>query len=217
MKRFISVLLVSFAVLAGSSFRATAQVPQLQPVRAGDTLTNTDTLTKEFYFTDGYSGVIITPVVTKLSGTPAGTVYFYVSPNGVDYPTTPTDSLVLANVATRQFPANGWRLTAPVAYRCKAVFITAGTQSYKTQFYILTRKYAQNVGGAVGFFDPEPEGMDFAIVREEDNPLLEALMESAESPRRQTSYLAADGPYTQYGQAWTWRPRFEVTPIIKRE
>lgn len=150
MKKYL--LLAAFSLSLIVSTRA--QLPELQQTRAGDTLVNTDTLTREFTFSDGYSGVIITPVVTKLSGTVAGTAYFYISPNGVDYPTAPADSLVLANSAGRQFPATGWRLSAPVEYKVKCVFITAGTQSYKTQFYILARKYAQNSGGPFGLVTP---------------------------------------------------------------
>lgn len=157
MKKLIFIATIALAL----STTVQAQIPEIQPVRAGDTLVNTDTLTREFTFSDGYSGIIITPVVTKLSGTVAGTVYFYVSPNGVDYPTTPADSLVLSNTASRQFPATGWKLTAPVAYKVKAVFITAGTQSYKTQFYILTRKYSSNTGGPFGYLQTDPGDLLF--------------------------------------------------------
>lgn len=153
MKKLIFLATIALATLSSS---VQAQIPELQPVRAGDTLVNTDTLVKEYTFSDGYSGIIITPVVTKLSGTVAGTVYFFVSPNGVDYPSTPADSLVLANSTSRQFPATGFRLTAPVAYKVKIQFITSGTQSYKTAFYILARKYAQNTGGSFGYLQLDP-------------------------------------------------------------
>lgn len=154
MKKILLITSIALAMLSGT---AQAQIPELQPVRAGDTLTNTDTLSREFTFSDGYSGIILTPVVTKLSGTVAGTVRFYVSPNGVDYPSTASDSLVLSNTSSRQFPASGFRITAPVAYKVKVVFISSGTQSYKTQFYILARKYAQNTGGAFGYINPQQD------------------------------------------------------------
>lgn len=127
--------------------KASAQAPVQLPVRAGDTLVNADTLTRYYNFSDGYAGVILTPSVTKISGTVAGTVYLYESPDGVHYGTTPLDSLVLSNTSGAQFPNRGWRLSAPIAPQYKVVFITAATQSYYTRFIYVARRYAQNTGG----------------------------------------------------------------------
>lgn len=157
MKKLIFIATIALAL----STTVQAQIPEIQPVRAGDTLVNTDTLTREFTFSDGYAGIILTPVVTKLSGTVAGTVRFFVSPNGVDYPTTAADSLVLSNTTSRQFPATGFRLTAPVSYKVKIVFISSGTQSYKTEFYVLGRKYAGNTGGPFGYLQTDPGDLPF--------------------------------------------------------
>lgn len=143
MKKLFSILVISLSLLSLTSHQARGQSPVHVPVVAGDTLVNADTLTRIFSFTDGYAGIILTPVVTKISGTVAGTMYLYESGNGTDW-SDATDSLVLANSASRQYPKRGFRLTAPIAAKYKMVFITSGTQSYKTDFYYVLRRYATN-------------------------------------------------------------------------
>lgn len=87
----IAVLAFSFAE-AQSAFRQSATNPT-------GAITNTSTDTMSITLSKGYSSVSIQPVVTKATGTMAGTARLYYSVNGSNY--TVIDSVSLTNVATQ--------------------------------------------------------------------------------------------------------------------
>jgi len=135
MKKIFALIVMGILLITS---KTKAQTATLLPIAVGDTLTNTDTLSKVLKFTAGYEGVIIQPVVTKLSGTVAGTAYLYQSTNGTNYGSA-IDSLVLANVSTAQ--SAQWFINAPVNVYYKIEFISSGTQSYLPRFYFIARKH----------------------------------------------------------------------------
>jgi hypothetical protein len=133
MKKLLSLIVVM--VLAGSTF---AQKATLMPLVAGDTVTNSGTVSKVLpVFTAGYSGVVIQPVLTKLSGTAAGTIILYESLDGTNYKST-GDTLTLTNVTTNTVV---WKKTSPVPVYYKAVAGGGSSVSAVLRIYYVARKY----------------------------------------------------------------------------
>jgi hypothetical protein len=136
MKKFsiLSVLLIAGLL---SFTNSNAQTASVFPLVSADSLTNTDTVTKIIPLTAGYEGIIINPVVTKVSGTAAGTVVLYQSLNGTNYTST-GDTLTLTNTATQQA---FWSKTAPVPVYYKAIGLSSGTVVEILRVYYVARKH----------------------------------------------------------------------------
>ena len=102
-----------------------------------DTLqTGGDTVTYTISTTAGYSAIGIQPVVTKVSGTVAGSVILYGSLDGINYVSL-GDTMSLTDVATN---TTLWaKVTTPYT-RYRLVFISSGTQvSIPRVYYVLRR------------------------------------------------------------------------------
>ena len=121
-------------LVVGFTMTASAQRATTMPVAAGDTLVNADTTSKVIMVTAGYSGVVIQPIVTRLSGTAAGKVYLYESLDGTNYGSA-VDSLTLSNQVTN---TGLWKRTPPHPVFYKVTGISSGTVSE-----LLTIKYVQ--------------------------------------------------------------------------
>lgn len=134
MKKIISMLLL---VIGFSITTASAQRASTIPVAAGDTTVNTDTASKVLSITAGYSGVIIQPIVSKVSGTVGGKVYLYESLDGTNYGAA-TDSITLSNQATN---TGLWKKAAPNPVYYKISAITSGTQSSILTVKFVARKH----------------------------------------------------------------------------
>lgn len=121
MKKIISVLLVviSLAIFTNSN----AQTATTFPLVSADSLTNADTVSKVIQLTAGYSGIVIQPVVTKVSGTAAGTVILYESLDGTNYKST-GDTLSITDQAVNTVL---WKKTSPVPVYYKVEGISSGT------------------------------------------------------------------------------------------
>lgn len=132
MKKLILILIIGLQGLIASAQRAT-----LMPLVAGDTVANTGTVTKVLTFTAGYEGVAIQPVLTKLSGTAAGTVILYESLDGVNYKST-GDTLTVTNVTTNTAV---WKKLAPVPVYYKVIAGGATTVSAVLRIYYLPRRH----------------------------------------------------------------------------
>lgn len=130
-------LLFLFAIVVGLTISATAQRATLMPLVTGDTMANTGTVTKVMTFTAGYDGVVIQPVLTKLSGTVAGTVVLYESLDGTNYKST-GDTLTLANATTNTVV---WKKTSPVPVYYKTITSGATTVSAVMRTYYVARKH----------------------------------------------------------------------------
>jgi hypothetical protein len=81
MKKFIVLVLCSLAVCAGT-FAQTQTCPAMV---AGDTVVNTATVSKPIRTTGAYSAAGIQIVITKISGTVAGTTKLQGSINGTNW------------------------------------------------------------------------------------------------------------------------------------
>lgn len=120
MKKLMAVLLI--AVLAFIAPNANAQSSVLIP--STDTLTNTDTVAIALpQATGGYYAVGIQAVVTKVSGTVAGTAIIQGSLDGTNWKTIGSDTLTLSNVATN---THIWSITPSVYQYHRVYFISSG-------------------------------------------------------------------------------------------
>ena len=130
-----------YLVLAiGLSFSASAQVASTFALKAGDTLTNTDTVAKIMKVTAGYAGVVIQPIVTRLSGTAAGSVVLFESLDGINY-TPAGDTLTLSNVVSQ---TKVFRKSAPLPVYYKIEAKSSGTVTEVLTVKYVLRKYQNN-------------------------------------------------------------------------
>lgn len=121
MKKFLSVLLI--AALAFIAPQANAQSSVL--VSSTDTLTNADTVYISLpTATGGYYAVGIQAVVSKVSGTVAGTAIIQGSLDGTNYVDIGTDTLTFTNVTTN---TKVWAITPSVYQYHRVKFLSSGT------------------------------------------------------------------------------------------
>lgn len=115
---------------------ATAQFSSILPLKAGDTVVNTASVTHVLSFTGGYSGVVIQPVITKISGTVGGTAILSESLDATNY--VPVDTIALSNQTTN---TGIFRVTAPVAVYYKITVTGTGTMSAQVRLRYVARAY----------------------------------------------------------------------------
>lgn len=130
MKHFILMLLLSTALVT-----AKAQSAYLLPSTAADTLSNADTIVKNIDIPAGLSGVILQPVITRVSGTAAGKIVLSQSIDGANF--IATDSVTLSNAVTNTAFITK---TAPNALYYRITFISSGTTVLWPRLYYLLRK-----------------------------------------------------------------------------
>lgn len=117
------------------AFSAQSQRATLMPLVAGDTMVNSGTVSKVITLTSGYEGVVIQPVLTKLSGTAAGTLVLYESLDGTNYKST-GDTLTISNSTTNTVV---WKKTAPLPVYYKVYASGAATVSAVMRIYYVPR------------------------------------------------------------------------------
>jgi hypothetical protein len=130
MKRVI----LSLGMLLGVTC-AYAQPSYSVPFTGADTLTNTDTVVVNLALSSILDGVILQPVITRVSGTAAGKVVLTQSLNGVNY--IRTDSVALTNIATNTFFISK---STPVATFYRIEFTSSGTTVLVPQLWYFQRK-----------------------------------------------------------------------------
>lgn len=98
-------ILLSLALLslAFASTVAEAQNPTATPMTVSDTIRNTTATTATIKQPFVLSQYAIQVVITKVSGTVAGTAKFYGSLDGVNYNKVATDTLALTNTTTNSY------------------------------------------------------------------------------------------------------------------
>jgi hypothetical protein len=127
-------VLMSLAMLLGVGC-AYSQPTYSVPFVGADTLTNADTVVVNLALSTILDGVILQPILTRVSGTAAGRVVLTQSLNGVDY--IRTDSVSLSNVAKN---TSFITKTGPVAPYYRVEFISSGTTVLVPQLWYFQRK-----------------------------------------------------------------------------
>lgn len=130
----ISIL---FTLLVGLVLGASAQRATLMPLVAGDTVVNTGSVTKTISVSAGYSAIGVQPVITKISGTVAGTAVLYYSLDGTNFTST-GDTLALTNVTTNSKVFG--KVGAPGTYY-RVVATGTGTMAAQLRLYYVLRKH----------------------------------------------------------------------------
>lgn len=135
MKKFLVIaFLFSFIGMASAQWSTPVRVP----IATTDSMeVGQLTVTKYITLTAGYSTVSIQPVVTKFSGTVAGTVVLYGTVDGTNYVST-GDTLTLANVTTAQTAI--WNVTPNKYYKYKIVGVGSGTMNAYLRVWYIARK-----------------------------------------------------------------------------
>jgi hypothetical protein len=122
MKKFLFLVV---ACLAGFVSRTLAQEVVTIPLTAGDTITNTGTSSKIIKSTTGAAGLVVQVVLTKLSGTGAGTVQLQQSLDGTNYVNLGS-AFTITNVTTQ---STVFSVASPVPKFIKVLATGSGTES----------------------------------------------------------------------------------------
>jgi hypothetical protein len=130
MKKLLSLLVVLLSATALS-----AQTPQSIQFVGVDSLINTDTVVKNITLSTTLNGIVLQPVITRVSGTAAGKVFLAQSIDGANYITT--DSLILSNQLVNTALITK---TQPTALYYRLTFISSGTTALWPQLFYLPRK-----------------------------------------------------------------------------
>lgn len=135
MKKVLFLLLV---IAAG--FASHAQQATVIALAAGDTVNNTGTAEKVIKVTGGYQGIAVQAVVTKLSGTGAGTVQLFGSLDGTNYKQIGSDYTV-TNVTTQ---SQIFYVAGPLPVYVRVLETGSGTMSAVLTVKYVLRKHLQN-------------------------------------------------------------------------
>lgn len=137
MKRILFAI-VPLLLIAGAS---QAQFTQTLPLAAGDTVANTATVSKLVTtITDGYQGIVIHAIGTKISGTVAGSINVFGSGDGVTYDAIAT-AFTATDLATQQ---ETFMIVGPLPQYIQVRWTGAGTMSAKLTVKYRLPKYAGN-------------------------------------------------------------------------
>jgi hypothetical protein len=126
-------LLLALVVLI--SFSVSAQTTQSVSFSGADTLTNADTIVKNITLSTTANGIILQPVVTRVSGTAAGKVVLLQSIDGTNF--IRTDSIAFTNVVTNTAFITK---SQPLAPYYQLQFISSGTTVLWPQLWYFVRK-----------------------------------------------------------------------------
>jgi hypothetical protein len=134
MKKFISLLLL----VVGIAMTTEAQRATLMPLIAGDTVVNTATVNKSFTVTAGYSAAGVQIVLTKISGTVAGTTKLQGSLNGTNWEDIGS-AFTHTDVASQ---AKLFTVTGGMPYTyLRTTSVGSGTMSAQIRIYYVLRKH----------------------------------------------------------------------------
>jgi hypothetical protein len=133
MKKLL-LLLTVISLITATSF---GQVSVKLPLAAGDTIVNTGTSSKVLQVTTAPSGVVLHVVLTKISGTGAGTVQLQGANDGVNYVNIGS-AYTITNTATQ---STLFTVTAPVPQYLKVLATGSGTESVQQVVWYRAPKY----------------------------------------------------------------------------
>lgn len=129
------LLFLLTAVLIAAT--AISQVSVKLPLAAGDTIVNTGTSSKILQVTTAPSGVVLHVVLTRQSGTGAGTTVCQGSLDGVNYVTIGS-SYTITNTATQ---STVFYVAAPVPQYLKILSTGSGTEAVQQVVWYRAPKY----------------------------------------------------------------------------
>lgn len=139
------ILLLSIVLLSFTMVKAQSGLKPLQSDtsihKAGlDTASNTGAVAQIIQIGGYWSTVTIQSGVTKLTGTPGGSLKLYGSVDNIkyDYATTATDSLAVSNVSTLQVKT--WKINPSQFQFYKVIYKPTGTQTSTITSTALWRK-----------------------------------------------------------------------------
>lgn len=131
-------LIFLFALVVLFITSANSQTATLMPLVAGDTVVNTATVNKQITSTAGYSAVGVQIVITKISGTVAGTTKLQGSLNGTNWEDIGS-AFTHTDVASQ---AKLFTVTSgdPYTY-LRTTSVGSGTMSAQVRIYYVNKRY----------------------------------------------------------------------------
>lgn len=126
MKKFLFI-----ALLSGLMLQVSAQHAVHMPLVAGDSIVNTGTASKVIPLTAGYSGIAVEVLLTKNSGTGAGTIKLQGSNDGTNY-TQIGSTFTITDVATQ---STMFYVVAPLPQYIKVLGTGSGTENVTLSVY----------------------------------------------------------------------------------
>lgn len=114
--------------------------PVKLPTVVGDTIKNTGTVAKVIKISGGYSGAAVQVVLTKVSGTGAGTVQLQSSNDGVNYVNVGS-AFTITDVATQSTLINA---SAPLPGYLKVLCTGSGTEAVGVAVWYRVPLYQHN-------------------------------------------------------------------------
>lgn len=133
MKKFIVFALALILAVASTYAQSAVQILPL----AGSTLVNTGTVPHKVTVTSGISGLILQAVITKNSGTGAGTAQLQISNDGVNFVNSGS-AFTITDVATQ---STTFSVAAPVPQYVQILYTGAGTENLTIKTYYRAPKY----------------------------------------------------------------------------
>jgi hypothetical protein len=137
MKKYI--LLLIMLVIGLSTYAQKGAAVKL-PLAVGDTIADGGTVSKYIPITGGYNGTSIQVVLTKLSGTGAGTVQLQNTLDGTNYVNIGS-AYTITNTTTQ---SQIFYLTSPLAGKIKILCTGSGTESVKVAVWYRTPIFQAN-------------------------------------------------------------------------
>lgn len=133
MKKILFILIAALSV----SFASHAQFATVMPLATGDTLVDAGTSAKVITSTGGYSGIAVEVLLSKQSGTGAGTVKLMGSNDGSNY-TQIGNSYTITDVASQ---STMFYVTGPLPVYIKVLATGSGTEHVVQTVKYVQRKY----------------------------------------------------------------------------
>lgn len=133
MKKFIVIALALILAVSSSFAQSAVQILPL----AGSVLVNTATVTHKVTTTSGISGLHLQAVITKNSGTGAGTAQLQVSNDNVNFVNSGS-AYTITDVATQ---STVFSVAAPVPQYVQILYTGSGTENITIKTFYRAPKY----------------------------------------------------------------------------
>lgn len=137
MKKFVLLSVFALTVFAAQAQKGSAVK---LPLAVGDTIVNTGVVTKTIKYTGGYNGSSIQVVLTKISGTGAGTLIIQGSDDGVNYKAIGS-AYTITDVATQ---SQVFYVTGPLPTYIQAKATGSGTEAVRVDVWYNTPIFQNN-------------------------------------------------------------------------
>jgi hypothetical protein len=137
MKKLLLLSVFALTVFAAQAQKGSGVV---LPLAVGDTIKNTGTVSKFITLSGGYDGTSVQVVLSKISGTGAGTVQLQGSVDGVNYVNLGS-AFTITDVTTQ---TQIFYVGNPLPYKIKVLCTGSGTEAVQVRVWYRTPVFQTN-------------------------------------------------------------------------